>query len=254
MSDSFLQKLSNLLAEKVLSLDEIRKPSKGFHPSRPLYKHEQYISDCFQALYEIKGLMDQLNYSAIFLASFRNTPAMTKNKISRYEYMIYHIEGYLLRVTGIMDRLLILVNNILILNLTSIQCKAPIMLINQKGKYFDRIEDLIPGLNNALLQVLNYINMFREDRNTIAHSEKIGYSDLRRIEMFHIILNSDQCEEFENLKYLVKQMTDKKVIEYKKDFLICNKKLEDLLAPVYHLLETYFFNNYEVLLNSSLVN
>jgi hypothetical protein len=221
MSKSFLQKLSNLLAEKVLSLDEIHKPLLGFQPFRPLRLDEKYISDCFQSIAEIESLLSQLEYSAVFVSSFRKTPAIIKHNISRYDYILYHIEVYLLKVTGIMDRLLIAVNVILQLNLDVMQCKAGLMLKSQKGNkgvHANRIETLAPGLSNDLIKLLDYINLFRDDRNIIAHSERISYEDLRQIEMYHVVIQNSDEEKFIKMKPLLKQMTDKKALEYKRVF------------------------------------
>jgi hypothetical protein len=253
MNHSFLQNIANVVGPKITSLDVLKKPSLGFQPSRPLFKHEQYLLDCFQALSEIEGLVAQLNYSAVFLTNFRNTTGIKRSKINRFEYMLYHIESYLLRVTGVMDRLLILVSKVLSLNITPLQCKASQMVGGQKGKkgkYVDLIESKIPGLTDALNGVLSHINIFRDDRNSIAHSEKINYADLRQIEMFHLVLNSDHNEDFKNYKSFVKVLTDKKAAEYKNDFLRCNENLGRLLIPVYSLLEEYFFSNYRHLSES----
>ncbi|WP_295790639.1 Cthe_2314 family HEPN domain-containing protein [Mucilaginibacter sp.] len=249
MTTSFLQKLTNLAAE-LIKLDTIKKPSLGFHPSRPLHRHERYLNDCFLALGEIDSVVKQLNYSAIFLANFRNTPTLKKNKISRYEYMVYHIEGYLFRVTGVMDRLLLLVNIILELGLEQKECKASEILINKKGKrgkFSNDIENAIPDLLEALIKILTYINNFRDDRNTIAHSQKINYKDLRQIEGFHLALQNDITGELEKHKHLIKLKTDRKVLEYKKDFIDCTDKIVQLLIPVYELLSICFENRYELM-------
>ncbi|WP_345954004.1 Cthe_2314 family HEPN domain-containing protein [Mucilaginibacter sp. PAMB04168] len=253
MVNQFSQNIA-LLAVDVLKLDEIKKPSLGFNPSRSLYPHEEYIQRSLLAIGEVDGLVRQLNYSAILLANFRNTPTMKRNKISRYEYMIYHIEGYLLRVTGVLDRLLKLVNTILDLKLNDNACIASMMIHSRKGVkglHNDRIETMVPGLTNALLEISRYIEKFREDRNMIAHKGKIHYQDLREIEMFHIVLQNDPEEEIKKFEWYIKILTDKKVVEYKKDFQNCTETIESLLLPIYTLLEV-FFNNYQKSLRTTI--
>lgn len=249
MVNQFSQNIA-LLAVDFLKLDEIKRPSLGFNPSRSLYPHEEYIQRSLLAVGEVDGLLRQLHYAATLLANFRNTPAMKKNKISRYEYMIYHIEGYLFRVTGVLDRLLKLVNTILDLRLNDNACIASMMIISKKGVkglHADRIETMVPGLTNALFNISRYIEKFREDRNMIAHTGKINYQDLREIEMFHIVLQNDPEEEIKRFEWYIKILTDKKAIEYKRDFKNCTETIESLLLPIYNLLETFFNNHHNSL-------
>jgi hypothetical protein len=238
---SFFKNLSRIIPE-ILELDEVKKPSLGFFPSRPLHLHEQYLKDSFLALGEVDVLLIQLNHSAILLANFRSTKALKKNKISRYDYIVYHIEGYLLRVTGILDRVLILVNIVLNLKIKHYKCKASYMLVddNKKSGIAGVIKDIDAKLFNELLSLSAYIDMFREDRNQIAHSKRISYQDLSHIEAYCIVSHDDVTGEFTKWAHLFKREADKKVMEYKNDFIKCSDKINSLLQPIFASLENHF--------------
>lgn len=97
VEDLFFQRLTNSVSPVLVELDTFKKPSKGFRPKRPLTTAEQYLISTFKAFAELEGLAGQLDLAAIFLTNYRNTATLKNNKITRYDYLNYHIEGHLYR-------------------------------------------------------------------------------------------------------------------------------------------------------------
>lgn len=246
VEDSFLQRLTNSVSP-VLELDTSKKPSKGFHPKRPLTTAEQYLINTFKAFAELEGLASQLDLAAIFLTSYRNTATLKKNSITRYDYLNYHIEGHLLRVTGIMDRLLIAVNVVLEMGLSNYKCKPIFMLISKgkKTKLADQL-DVLPNLYDELCKLSTFIDRFREDRNTIAHAERVTYENLQLVEMLSIVTQDrhPMIEHYDVMKEHLKLEGDKRSQEFKKAMLETNEHIRSLLAPLYILLEGHFNSSF----------
>ncbi|MBK0379733.1 Cthe_2314 family HEPN domain-containing protein [Mucilaginibacter segetis] len=246
-TNEYLQHLANVASEMAKNVDMVKNPMRGFNPHRQLHRYEQYVLDCLLAMSEIEGLVRQLNASAILMANYRESKKLKEQKISRYDYIIYHIEGHLLRVTSVIDRLLIFVNKVLEMGLTDFKCKIIFMLEdqkNKKGKYALYVEKL-PGLYDNLMTLVKYIDIFREDRNIIAHSKEIAYQDLRPIQGYHLILQGPTDSNLTKYKSLIKTKTDKKVKQYKNEMLLFNKKISDLLYPIYKILTAEFDQRYQ---------
>lgn len=246
VEDSFLQRLTNSVSPVLVELDTFKKPSKGFHPKRPLTTAEQYLISTFKAFAELEGLAGQLDLAAIFLTNYRNTATLKNNKITRYDYLNYHIEGHLFRITGIMDRLLIAVNVVLEMGMSTNKCKPVIMLISKgkKTKLADQL-DVLPGLFTTLCKLSIFIDSFRDDRNTIAHAERVSYEDLKLVEMLSIVTQNRHplIEHYDVMKEYLKLEGDKRSQEFKKAMLETNEHIRSLLAPIYILLEGHFNSN-----------
>ncbi|MXV52456.1 hypothetical protein GS399_15885 [Pedobacter sp. HMF7647] len=238
----FLQQLAIMVSDMIKKVDTSSKAIHGFTPNRPLLKQEKYLLDCFLASAELEDLIKQLNTSGYLLANFRNTNTLKKNNISRFEYIIYHIEGHLLRVTGVIDRLLILVNHVLQIGLANFCCKPHFMLKNKKNKkalHSAEIEK-VPLLHESLFKLSAFVDQFRDERNSIAHSKKITYQDLREIELYHLLIQTSTNPKIDKLKIVSKRKTDIKVSEYKEAMLKCNQEIKDLITPIYGILLDQF--------------
>jgi len=247
VEDSFLQRLTNSVSPVLVELDTLKKPSKGFHPKRPLTTAEQYLISTFKAFAELEELANQLDLAAIFLTSYRNTATLKNYSITRYDYLNYHIEGHLLRVTGIMDRLLIAVNVVVEMGLSTYKCKPIIMLFSKgkKTKLADQL-NVVPGLYTALCKLSTFIDSFRDDRNTIAHAERVSYENLKLVEMLSIVTREPHplIENYDVMKEYLKLEGDKRSQEFKKSMLETNEHIRSLLAPLYILLEGHFNSSF----------
>lgn len=222
---------------------------EGYQPNRALLKHELYLYDCFQGMGAIHTIMRQLDQTAVFFANFRTTKSMKSNDITRFDHMVYHLENYLLRVTGVLDRLLIFTNQILKLGLKEASCKSHLMMTSRDGKKgvaAPKIE-AVNGLFESLDAVRSFVDQYREQRNEIAHAKRWESFDMRRIEMFHIVLSKTDDPEIQRRAFIMKRMTDEKMWEYKAKMLESTKTLKQLVSDVFAILQVQFDNRYQAL-------
>lgn len=47
--------------------------------------------------------------------------------------------------------------------------------------------EAVGELFNTLMEVSTFIDQFRDERNSVAHSKRINFEDLKRIEMYHVV-------------------------------------------------------------------
>jgi len=74
-----------------------------------LSEREEFVFDIFQRLNEIDNKLKDLNYSIMFFSVYPNYKPW-RSKITRQEYIIYHLEYYYINIVALFDRLLHLVN------------------------------------------------------------------------------------------------------------------------------------------------
>jgi len=243
---AFMDKMTTMGSKLIRDTDTFKRSTPGFSPDRELFRHEEYFYDCYLALAEIYTILRQLDQSAVFLANFRSSKALKEAKITRFEHIIYHLESHLLRMTGVLDRLLILVNKVLRLGLEDVSCKSHNMLVskdNKKAKLAPKIE-AIAGLFDALLEVSTFMDQFRDDRNSVAHSKRLNFDDLRRIEMYHVVFGDTTDPEIKKRLFIVKRETDIKVWDYKADIIKSNNSLKNLVGNVYDILDIQFTSHH----------
>lgn len=237
-----MDKMTAMGSQLIRDTDTFKRSAPGFSPDRELFRHEEYFYDCYLAVAEIYTIFRQLDQSAVFLANFRSSKALKEANISRFEHIIYHLESHLLRMTGVLDRLLILVNQILRMGLEDISCKSHNMLVskdNKKGKHAPKIE-AVAGLFDALMEVSAFMDQFRDDRNSVAHSKRLNFEDLRKIEMYHVVFGNTTDPEIKKRLFIVKRETDLKVWTYKADMIKSNTSLKTLVGKVYDILDIQF--------------
>lgn len=244
--NELVTRLTLLASELIQTTDSGKRSEHGFQPNRTLTKYEQYFYDCFQGMGEVHTLMRQLDQTAIFFANFRSIKSMKAQDITRYDHMVYHLESYVLRVTGILDRLLIFVNQVLCLGMEEASCKPHMMLSGKNGKkgpVTPRVE-AVDGLFTALDSVRTFVDQFREQRNEVAHSRRWEALDMRRIEMFHIVLSKTDDPEILMREFIIKRETDLKMWEYKAQMLNNTRQLKKLVADVFAILLVCFEEKY----------
>ncbi|WP_316819119.1 Cthe_2314 family HEPN domain-containing protein [Pedobacter nyackensis] len=246
-----IKHFTSLASDLIKNTDSGKRSENGFHPNRELFKHEKYFYDCFQGMGTIHTLMRQLDQSAVFFANFRSTKSMKKLDINRFDHMVYHLESYVLRITGILDRLLIFVNQVIGLGLEDASCKPHMMLTGKNGKIgpvTSRVK-AIGGLFESLVSVRSFVDKYREQRNEVAHSNRWEAQDMRRIEMLHIVLSKTEDPEILEREFIIKRETDLKMWEYKAQMINSTEKLKTLVADVFAILLVCFDDKYNSLKN-----
>lgn len=147
------------------------------------------------------------------------------NGMNRYNYIVYGIENYYLRLTSIHDRCLRLANVIFQLGLPERQCTNATITNNSHLRGSE--------VANSLKALDKFTNPFRSYRNTIAHEATYSEEDLEQLGLIHQFLDED--ESWRDYRYPIKKMTDDFVIEKKMEY---QRNLEGL-----ELLVTNYFDS-----------
>lgn len=248
-NNTFKQKLTKL-ASDIISKE--LENSKSLFSDRKDIKttvKEDYVIKTLLAINEIDITIEQLKQSTIFISHFRQTKKLTDNKITRFDHTIYHIETFLFRTTGVLDRILILQNIILDLKLEPEKCKPNNFLLNlnnkKDGKYAPILKKRSPELFLELSLLFMIINDYREIRNEITHQKRFKSEDLKTIEMFDIVQREGNNElNNPNFKYKIKHATDLIISKYKRNMISLNDKIQNHILEIYRYSENIWEEEY----------
>lgn len=212
-------------------------------------KKENYVVKTLLSLAEIEFVFEQLEQTPHFLSNFRHTKTLKEVRINRFHHIIYHIESHLFRTTGILDRMMIHLNEVFKFGLSQEKCKAHNLLMNRKGKegkYAKEIRNKNPKLYSTLINLMNLIDRFRDIRNEISHQSRYRSERLMYVEMYHIFQQRGEVEFLKTpFKNHIKKETDKSVDSYKKHMLNLNSEIRELLDEIYSYLEVVWKEEYK---------
>ncbi len=196
------------------------------HPTEPdsdpvATKKESYAIETLLSLSSVVSCIDQLHFSVDMLAGYRNQN--TPEKMNRYDYIVFGIENYYLRLTSVYDRCLRLGNVVFQLGLPERECRKATITNNSyiKGTL----------VAQALKDLDKFTNPFRFHRNTVAHESTYSEGELDKLGSYYFVVEEDQ--QFKKYHHLYKHKTDNYVSDKKAEFQNHIEKLE-------HLVEAFF--------------
>lgn len=181
---SFVSHLTELTSQIIRDTTKISsEPSFRIIINRDYNKHEIYTKDVLLKVSEVMTICDQLSQIPILLSNFRTSPKTKKAKITRFHYLVYHLENYYIRSHSLFDRILRLVNTIYRLGNSDKNCKEYIILNNV---YLQNTEakKLIDALNKKLSGA-------KFERHKIVHSERYKSAELAHLEAFYIVTENE---------------------------------------------------------------
>jgi hypothetical protein len=227
-ASSLVKRLTKLAADIIK--DTTSQTSKGkIVNTRELKPAENYVRDVFLSAGELMTLCNQLDQAVRFITGFRSTSALKAAKISRLDYVLYHLENHLVRTVAAFDRALILVNEVFVLGNETKNCKPHIIMRNRHVS--------ASAVIHPLKELDNHVRPYREARNTIVHKGRYSHDDLGQIEMMDIL----QKEEKSIVPYhLIKRRTDIFVRERKTEMIAFNEGLITILLKLFDTLEDEF--------------
>ena len=210
---------------------------------RRFTKDEQYVSDCLSAINEVEDLYKQLNQSIYFLTNFRTTKNLKNVGITRFDYIVYNVESYLYRVTGILDRVLILCNVVYNIGLLDKQCTIPKFF--ESGKDNDPCK-IIKNSNPVFFAKLNdlkdLIGRYSNKRNEIVHRKRYYDESIRVAELLNIVIESNNTthDKLEAFKHRRSVEQNQVTAAFKKEFHSFNTQIRDSLDSIYTDIEVIF--------------
>jgi hypothetical protein len=152
-------------------------------------RKESYAIETFLSLGNVLSCMDQLHHAIEMLSGFRSQT--TPSTMNRYDYIVFGIENYYLRLTSIYDRCLRLINTIFQIGIPERECRNATICDNHyiKGT----------GVDKALKKLDKFSQQFRFYRNTVAHESTYSEKSLNKLGAFYHVVESDhEIERFSN--------------------------------------------------------
>lgn len=144
-------------------------------------KQEQYIIDCFKCLVEVLYKVESLGYYIPFIKSYPKTASWEKT-FGRTDYIRYHTEVYLNGITGILDRCLLLINQIYNLGIEERRATYE-NIISNRHIINEPVKDVLDRFNKSIKDI-KYL------RNVTNHRGRYRDEELDKLSEYEFLLRS----------------------------------------------------------------
>jgi hypothetical protein len=198
----------------------------GQNPSAT--KRESYGIETLVSIGSVVSCIDQLHFSVTMLSGYRSSS--TPNRMNRYDYIVFGIENYYLRLTSVFDRCLRLANVVYQLGLPERQCNNDSIINNSHVKG--------TSVAKTLKALDKFTESFRFHRNTVAHHATYSEKELDQLGSYYLLVEEDGS--FERYQYLYKKMTDDFVADKRVQFKGNVADLENLVEACFDALNEAF--------------
>ncbi len=197
--------------------------------SRDLDEHEFFLTNVSKALVEVLYCCDHLATIPFLLSNYKETPSLKRVGMDREKYITYQVENYIVRVQGLYDRLLVLINSVFHLLNDQKNCRKHIILKNIKVE--------ITSIPSILKKLENLITPYSKQRNEITHFTSFKDQDLYTLSMFNLIarhrsLDPQESDSKSDIVLLISDSIREIVTSKKKEFLAFNETLADAVIEV----------------------
>lgn len=181
-----LRRLGELAAQLMRDTDaKVTKTRTRWEPSRPFYLHEEYSRRTLLAAGELLSVCEQIALATAFLSGYRSRKLVTGDPITRFDYIVYHLENHLIRSTSVLDRSLLLTNTVFRLGLAEEDCRFRTVTNNEHVKPAGKVKDALKGLDGLL-------NSMRRLRNVVVHRRKHSEEEFEMIEQYYVLQKIEQ--------------------------------------------------------------
>ena len=229
MKITLLKDHALLKAVSAVSREYIAKCNPDDSKKDPLAtRKESYAIETLLSIGNVVSCIDQLHYCNDMLSGYRTSS--TPNKMNRYDYIVFGIENYYLRVTSVFDRCLRLANVIFQIGLPERQCNNESIIKNSHIKG--------TSVAKALTELDKFTSSFRFHRNTVAHKGTYSEKELDQLGTYYHLVENDGS--FDCYNFLFKKKTDDFVAEKKVEFKSQIMNLERLVTVYFNNLQTDF--------------
>ena len=224
-----------ILREAVPSDLRRRRAGESLRPLRP---DEEYARRSLLFAGELLNVCDQMSYAIEFLTGFRSRKMPSGEPITRYDYIVYHLENHLIRTSSILDRALLLVNIIFRLGVPEKECRFSVIADNE--------HIASTPTAGALRSIQKILEPYQGQRNLVIHRRRLSDENLSPLELYYLFQKSEATGSddnvTENFFHFYKGMTDKFVKAKKEELLafdseayLAVSKLLQTLEPIFDL-------------------
>jgi hypothetical protein len=199
-------------------------------------EYEFYLIRVGKCLADLLTCCEHLDHIPAYIANYRETTAMKRVGLSRHEYIVLHVEGYLMRVGGFQDRCLKLIDAVFHLLNNPRNITSRVVLKNIKVERTD-----VPA---TMKKISALVEKYAAIRNAVVHHQAYSDDQLRMLEMYHLIRRNDEVSRGkarENIAEIIRELTFEVIREKRSEFVAFNDKLGAALPsflaalePVYH--------------------
>lgn len=203
------------------------KPNNPQQDPLPTIK-ERYAIETLLSLGNVVGCVDQLIFSVDMLSGYKSR-SMPK-RMNRYDYIVFGIENYYLRLTSVFDRCLRLANVVYQLGLPERQCNNDTIIKNSHIKGTD--------VATSLQELDKFTGPFRYHRNIIAHQTSYTEKELDGLGFYYFTIEED--DNLRKYRHIYKKKADEFVLDKKVKFKGYVSNLENLVELYFDALRPVF--------------
>jgi hypothetical protein len=230
----------DILRETVPSDPRRRRAGEKLRSLRP---DEEYARRSLVFASELLNVCDQMSYAVEFLSGFRSRKMPSGEVITRFDYIVYHIENHLIRTNSVLDRVLLLVNIIFQLGVPEKECRFSVIAPNE--------HIASTPTAGALRAIQKIIEPYQGQRNSVIHRRRLSDENLTPVELYYVFqksasTGSDDAVDAvtENFFHFYKDMTDKFVKTKKEELLAFNSEAFLAVSKLLQTLEPIFDRNH----------
>jgi hypothetical protein len=198
-------------------------------------EHEYFLMSVGTSMAELLSLCRQLDQIPTLLANHRQTPAMDKADITRHSAIVYHLENYIIRTQGVLDRTLKLIDAVFHLTNHPKHCRYEVVSRNVKVSVSD--------VREPLKKLKNLLEKYGSIRNEIIHHHEMKEDALRRLEMYFIWERLRKTVPKNDLRDMRDFVQDElcEIRQFKRKELVgFNDEMAASLSLIFDNLESYF--------------
>lgn len=220
---------NTILLEDFLS---VHKKSEGSNEIEIESEVDAYVLSCAQSLIPINQSIEKIDLSIELLGNFN---VSYESKYNPAEHIEFHVENCFIRVVGIYDRCLILVNSVLNLGIDISRVTHDIIVSNMNVKKYN--------LHELLKKIKRECKKYNDTRNKIIHHNSYKEDAFMTITAIHKTqqLSMENGDNLPFSKKVVNHFTEHfvntKLQEFKDFVAAITPLIEDLytkILPIYH--------------------
>jgi len=192
--------------------------------TRPACPFEAYSSGVLMSAGELFSACNQMELATQLLSGFRSRDN-GDIVVTRYDYIIYHVENHVLRGGMIVDRCLKLANTVFELGNAPAQCKFDVIAKNAHVT--------TTSVVSTLKEIKKQLQDTQTERNSIAHFKTYDHEDLYHVGIHSTMLKSGEDEATAWAAHFIKTQADKFVAVKKTEMTSLNQLAKRLVGELF---------------------
>jgi len=198
-------------------------------------EHEFFLLGTSHCLIGVLSCCKQLAQIPIYLSNHRQTSTMDKVDINRHAAIVYHLENYIIRTQGLLDRALKLVDAVFHLTNEPRNCRYEVVIRNVKVG--------ISGVPDSIKNLKRLLDRYSEARGQIVHHGSFDEDPLRRLEFYFLLERWERISPkgtVSKIRDLIQDHIHEILWFKRKEFLSFNKEVAESVGQIFDKLAPYY--------------